>query len=256
MAIIGADMSLPGADFFERSGLAAWPGIEVEWDGAWVRRAANGYTKRANSVQCLDPADDDNAEQRIVAASDWFSARGLTPVFRVTPLTGPRTLAALEAMGWLRYDDSYHYAMTLGSIEPDRRGKDHDALDPQFLAVQRQLARYDDRRMDGLTALLGALEAPARGIVLYDESGAAVASAIMTIADQIVVAGNVVTDASQRRKGYGSAMMRTGLAWGQSAGARLAALNVQADNSGAQALYRGLGYQHQYDYHYRSPETA
>ena len=52
---------LPGPDDFERAGLKAWPGIEVEYDGSWVRRATLGYTQRANSVQALDPADDADA---------------------------------------------------------------------------------------------------------------------------------------------------------------------------------------------------
>ncbi|WP_171015707.1 GNAT family N-acetyltransferase [Devosia sp. FKR38] len=249
-------MALPNAEGLERSGLAAWPGIEVEWDGAWVRRSANGYTKRANSVQCLDPADDANASARILAAADWYVARGLTPVFRVTPLTGPQTLAALDGLGWRAYDHSHVFAMPLDAVAADPRGADYDAFDPAFLAVQRQLAGYGDSQMAGLTALLAALATPARGIVLSDGAGTPVASAIMTLADGIVVAGNVVTDPSQRRKGYGAAMMRTGLAWGHGADARYAMLNVQADNAGAQALYRGLGYVHQYDYHYCSPEIA
>ena len=40
------------------------------------------------------------------------------------------------------------------------------------------------------------------------------------------------------------------------AGARIAALNVQADNPAAQALYQSLGYTHQYDYHYRLPGAS
>ena len=67
---------------------------------------------------------------------------------------------------------------------------------------------------------------------------------------------DVITDTTQRRKGYGAAMMRTGLAWAKSAGATLAALNVAADNPGAQALYTSLGYSRQYDYTYRTPAAA
>ena len=48
-------------------------------------------------------------------------------------------------------------------------------------------------------------------------------------------------------------MMRTGLNWAHEKGATIAALNVQADNSAAQALYSSLGFAHQYDYHYRIP---
>src|SRR5689334_20300398 len=94
MAATGAEVSLPGAEIFERAGLKAWPGIEVEWDRNWVRRAANGYTQRANSVQPFDPADEDDAPARIAAAKAWFEARGIRPTFRSTPLTGRKVVAA------------------------------------------------------------------------------------------------------------------------------------------------------------------
>jgi len=76
------------------------------------------------------------------------------------------------------------------------------------------------------------------------------------VGNGIVITGNVITDTAQRRKGYGAAMMRTGLAWARSAGATIAALNVAADNSAGQALYRSLGYARQYDYTYRIPGLA
>jgi GNAT superfamily N-acetyltransferase len=249
-------MALPDVGVFERAGLKAWPGIEVEWDGNWVRRAANGYTQRANSVQCFDIADDRDAEARLGAASAWFVARGIRPTFRVTPQAGPAIIAALDAAGWRQVDDSHLFAMELRSMEPDPRGQLYDLLDPTFLGVQKYLRGYSDEKLDKLRAVLEAVEGPGRGIVLYSPEGAPVASALMAIGEGIVVTGNVITDPTQRRKGYGAAMMRTGLAWAKSAGANLAALNVAADNPAAQALYAGLGYARQYDYAYRTPVAA
>ena len=78
----------------------------------------------------------------------------------------------------------------------------------------------------------------------------------MAIGDGVVITGNVITDTRQRRRGYGAAMMRTGLAWAKSAGATLAALNVAADNAAGKALYTSLGYSRQYDYTYRTPVAA
>jgi GNAT superfamily N-acetyltransferase len=248
-------MGLPDASVFERAGLKAWPGVEAEWDGAWVRRAAGGYTKRANSVQCLDPADEADVTERIAAAVDWFAARNLPPVFRITPLSSPALLQALDEQGWRTIDASYQFAMDLGPTETDPRGLIFDVRDPAYLAIHQRLADYGDERRGKLEALLGALAVQSCGVVLHNEEGVPVASALMAIADGIVVTGNVVTDAGQRRKGYGAAMMRTGHAWAYAAGARIAALNVQADNSGAKALYRGLGYSRQYDYNYRLPGT-
>jgi len=242
---------LPGPEVFERAGLKAWPGLEVAWDGQWVWRAAGGYTQRANSVQSFDSADDGDAPARLVAAEVWFRARNIRPTFRVTPQAGPGVLAALDAAGWRRVDDSHLFAMELGPVAAGN-GVLYELLDPRFLAAQQVLCGYDDVRLAKLRAVLGAVDGPGRGVVVYAE-GRPVASGLMAIGDGVVITGNVVTAPAERRKGYAVAMMRTGLAWARAAGARLAALNVAADNPGAQALYRGLGYSRQYDYTYRVP---
>jgi len=152
-------------------------------------------------------------------------------------------------------DASHLFAMPLAATTADPRGEVLDARDPRFLAVQERLQGYSAAARDGLAAILGALRVPAAGIVLHAE-GQLVASGLMSIADGIVVTGNVIVAATARRRGYAAAMLRTGLAWAYEAGARVAALNVAADNLGAQALYRGLGYARHYDYGYRVPGRA
>jgi GNAT superfamily N-acetyltransferase len=249
-------MPLPGPDGFERAGLKAWPGIEVEWDRGWVRRAAGGYTQRANSMQVFDPDDDADAGARIEAGAQWLRDRGIRPTFRVTPTAGCAVLAALDAANWRTVDSSHLFAMTLADYEPDPRGKTYDLLDPVFLAVQQRLQGYSDDKLAKLRALLAVVDSPGVGIVLFSADGEPVATALMVIGDGIVITGNVITDPTQRRKGYGAAMMRTGLSWAKAAGATIAALNVAADNPGGQALYRGLGYTRQYDYSYRIPAAA
>lgn len=235
---------------FEHAGLKAWPGIDVAWDNSWVRRAAGGYTKRANSLQCFDPADGDDAARRLAEAVDWFDARGLPPVVRSTPLASPALNATLDAAGWATIDRSYLYAMPIGAQEADADGRVTTLLDPGFLAGQQTLAGHSDNHMARMRALLGVMAVPAIGITLYRD-GTPAASGLMAIADGIVITGNVITDPARRRQGLGAAMMRTGLAWAAANGAHTAALNVQADNAAGQALYRALGYAHQYDYTYR-----
>lgn len=243
---------LPSVEAFERAGLLAWPGIEVKWDGNWVRRAAKGYTKRANSAQCFDPTDDSDVEDRIIGASSWLVARGVRPVFRITPLSAPALNEALDDAGWDEIDHSHLYAMQLGTHEPDDQSKTLSVLDPAFLAAQQTLQGHDENTMDRMRALLGVMTVPATGIVVYRD-GAAVAAGLMAIADGIVVTGNVITDPTRRRQGLAAAMMSTGLAWARQEGARIAALNVQADNGAGKALYASLGYARQYDYSYRVP---
>lgn len=244
--------ALPSIEAFERAGLAAWPGIETAWDGSWVRRAAGGYTKRANSVQCLDPDDGEDADLRVISASSWMVIRGIKPVFRITPLTCPELSETLDEANWQTIDHSHLYAMPLGEHEADAQAKVTTLLDPAFLAAQQALQGHSDDTMIRMQALLAVMDVPAAGIVI-ERDGDAVASGLMAIADGIVVTGNVITNPSRRRQGLAAAMMHTGLAWAKAQGASVAALNVQADNPAAKALYAGLGYTHQYDYTYRIP---
>ncbi|WP_164854903.1 GNAT family N-acetyltransferase [Devosia sp. 1566] len=251
MAAIGAEMVLPGVLELEEAGLQAWPGVETEYDGGWIRRAANGFTKRANSVQCLDPADGTNTVARVAASRAWLEQRGLPPVFRLTPLASPELIAALDAGGWRSIELSHVYAARLGAVAPDTRARATDPLDPAFLAAQARLQPYDGPTTDKFIALLKAMRVPARGVVVYAGNGDPAASALFARAGDIVVAGNVVTDPRQRRQGFGQAAMQTGLYWAQHAGATIAALNVAGDNLAAKALYQRLGFARQYDYTYR-----
>jgi GNAT superfamily N-acetyltransferase len=245
-------MSFPSAETFERAGLKAWPGIEEKWDGSWVRRAAGGYTKRANSTQCFDPDDYEDADVRVISASTWMVIRKIKPVFRVTPLSSPELNATLDEAGWVEIDPSHLFAMELGENEADKEAEILPVLDPRFLAVAQRLQGYDAAAMTAMKNLLAVFQVPAVGVVLARD-GVAVASSIMAVADGVVITGNVVTDPARRRQGLGTAMMRSGLAWARREGARYAALNVQAPNAAAKALYHGLGYTHQYDYAYRIP---
>ena len=52
---------IPSVLAVETAALTAWPGLYTAYDGHWVWRAARGYSNRANSIQCLDPADDADA---------------------------------------------------------------------------------------------------------------------------------------------------------------------------------------------------
>jgi ribosomal protein S18 acetylase RimI-like enzyme len=248
-------MTLPDTLAIERAGLKAWPGIEVEWDGSWVRRAAGGYTKRANSLQCFDPDDGDDAAARLAAGVAWFEVRGIPPVVRSTPLASASLNAALDAAGWQTIDRSHLYAMELGEHEPDAQGRVTDVLDPAFIAAQQRLQNYQDIQVARLKALLAVMAVPAAGI-LVERDGVAIASGLMAIGDGVVVTGNVIADSTRRRQGLGAAMMRTGLAWARAQGASVAALNVQADNTAGKALYASLGYRYQYDYTYRVPAQA
>lgn len=249
-------MALPDALALELAGMKAWPGIHMSQSGSWVLRAANGYTKRANSLQPLDPADDDDLETRIAHARDWYAARGLPPIFRMTPLASPRLALTLDAAGWTVVERSCALAMAMPDVAPDRHGECLEPFGERFLHTQRTMWGYSEEKMQKLVALMRAVAVPMVGVVVFSANNVAVATSLWAVADGIAVTGNVVTDAAQRRRGFGGAMMRTGLTWAKAKGATTAALNVVADNVAGRGLYAGLGYVRLFDYVYRYPGHA
>ena len=149
----------------------------------------------------------------------------------------------------------HHAAVRLAvdAVRPDDHGEVLAVDDAVFLKAQTELKQWDDVTLRKFQAIIAMFDVPACGIVLRAGDGRVVSSALMAVADGIVITGNVITDAAERGRGYGKRMMRTGFAWAHANGARTAALNVAADNVAGHALYASLGYRRQYDYVYRTP---
>jgi GNAT superfamily N-acetyltransferase len=244
---------LPTITEIELAGIKAWPAVDTATDGTWVLRASGGYTNRANSVQCNDLGDDTDAPARLERAVRWYRDRSLPPIWRVTPLAGPRIMAELDR-GWRAYGHSHVLAMDLGplSFEPDGNSTLVAVDSKEWLDIQKELQGYDDATLLRLKLIVERFKAPAKGIVFYGEDASPSAAAYMVVVNGMVYSGNVITDASQRGKGHARRMMLSGFAWARKTGARRAAIQVAADNPAGIALYKSLGFIHQYDYHYRT----
>ncbi len=247
-------MALPTTTETEAAFLLAWPALETIEDGHWVARFANGYTKRANSIQCHDIADVMNAAARIEALAAQYRAHNLQPTFRITPLAGPEVEAALDAKAWSTFERSHVLAMDLPKRvrlvpTPTRY---LEPTDPEWLQIQNDMSGADAATRQSLQQILARLAVPARGILIYDEDTRQPVGAALAInANGIAIFLNVVVDAAQRGKGHGRALMNAALNWTTQSGATGAAIQVLADNEQAVPLYRSLGFQPMYDYHYR-----
>lgn len=232
--------------------MVSWPALEEVRDGGWLARFSRGYSRRSNSIQSMDPADDANADSRLDALRALYAEHGLPAYFRITPLAGPNTLAALDRQGWIEDDRNFVMAMPLRkSMRPvGATTQSFEHTDPQWARVQTALAGTEDKR-DALAATLALITAPARSFLAYDTDLKPVAAALVVNADGLAFMLNVVVNEDMRGLGYGRAIMHAGLNWAAQTGATAAALQVQADNAVALALYTKLGFTEQYTYQYR-----
>jgi GNAT superfamily N-acetyltransferase len=233
----------------ERLAFRARPALEsIEFDG-WVLRFANGYTKRANSV---NPQFGSTlpVEGKIARCEAEYAARHLPTIFRLTPFSQPPELdGILEEAGYATLDRSLVLAAPL-----DRRLPPGDEV-----RSVGSSAWFD--AFDRLRQLDPAARAPHRRIVeaadglrhhaIIEQEGVPVACGLGVLVDDAVGLFDLFTAEANRRCGLGSAVVGDILDWGCAHGARTAFLQVHGENDPALRLYERFGFTRTYPYWYR-----
>jgi ribosomal protein S18 acetylase RimI-like enzyme len=239
---------------FEAAGFRAWPAASVRYDGTWVIRLTAGHpAKRLNSVNLLDPGDLRELEERIERAARRFEAYGRPLVFRVSPLAGARLCEYLDRKGWARFSESMVMTLDLESVD---FGEVIDQIPMKdlgrFVAAAVHVRGDDASIRPGLSEVISSIRAEP-GLFVHESGGRAVATAICVHDGELAGLFEVTTEAAERGRGYGGAIVLSALKWARLRGARTAWLQVEIDNAPAVALYERLGFREAYRYHYCRP---
>ncbi|MEZ5854885.1 MAG: hypothetical protein R3D67_09140 [Hyphomicrobiaceae bacterium] len=88
----------------EERAFNAWPALQTCLVDGWLLRFANGYTKRANSLNAWSPSVPVEAVLEHVGA--LYAARGLPLVVRITPLAGAVADKTLANLGFSAFDET------------------------------------------------------------------------------------------------------------------------------------------------------
>ena len=84
----------------ELASFACWPALEEKQERGWLLRFGGGHTKRCNSANPLQPGKTD-PDALVDHVEAEYRSRGLTPIFRLTPLADPdRYDALLDRRGY------------------------------------------------------------------------------------------------------------------------------------------------------------
>src|SRR6478672_10783209 len=89
----------------ERRAFRAWPALETATAHGWVQRFAGGYTKRANSINALEPQSEFTLDVKNALEAP-YRARRLPPIWRLTPLAPDGTDSLLAEAGYRLIDRS------------------------------------------------------------------------------------------------------------------------------------------------------
>lgn len=226
----------------------AWPALSTVLIDGWVVRLSDGHTRRANSASALWPSAIEPAAL-VAAVEPLFAARGLAPLFRLTPLADPRLEPLLRARGWAEEDPSFGMVADLDAAPaaPASGVKLSERLEAAW--IDGAMAAYG-MGAAGAASLRRMLPniAPAHVYATVEQDGAAVGWGLAVAERGHVGFYDLVIADAARGRGHGAAMVAALTGWGRAQGARRAYLQVRETNERARALYRRLGFRDAYRY--------
>jgi ribosomal protein S18 acetylase RimI-like enzyme len=246
----------------EELSLNAWPALQTILMDGWVLRLANGYTRRANSVNPLYPPQDDLATQ-VARCERLYRAKGLPVIFKLTTESCPPELDSfLAARGYTADARTSVQILDLAAWQEPPREADaaratagftieltEAVTEPWFDAFCRASNLARERRPIAWQMLHTIV--PATVFAAIHQDGEVASCGFAVAQNGYVGFYDIVTDPRFRRRGLGKELMMGLLRWGQAQGATTAYLQVMLNNPPALALYAGLGFREVYQYWYR-----
>jgi len=236
----------------EEISLNAWPALQTIFLDGWVLRFANGYTRRANSVNPLYPSSQ-ALPKKIKTCEGLYREKGLNSVFKLTPASLPSELDASLAEAGYRIDA--RTSVQLLDLEPQS-----PALDPEVELSNEISVDWHEAYsvMNGVATehratvrLLLELQIHPKRFAVMRREGKVVACGLGVKQSQYIGIFDILVNPELRRQGIGQRLVECLLAWGKKEGAQIAYLQVMLDNAPAWQLYSKLGFREEYQYWYR-----
>lgn len=241
----------------EEISLNAWPSLrQILYDG-WILRFANGYTRRANSVNPIY-AGTLNVADKIMQCEQIYQARQQTPIFKITPFVHPPNLDAfLAEAGYQKNAPTSVQWLDLSAIS----GQDTTAIKhwetpaTEWIEDYIRMNQVAATNNSTLEAILNSIIPKSCFMILQDQNQT-VSCGLGVLEGEYVGLFDIVTEPAQRSKGFGTCLIVNILNWAKQNGAQKAYLQVMLDNKPALNLYDKLGFQEIYQYWYRILPTG
>lgn len=238
----------------EELAFRGWPALESRDLAGWRQRFSGGYTKRANSINALEPRAECNPE--IVAALEApYLGRGLVPAWRLTPLAPPAIRPLLAGRGYRTIE---HNLLQLCQLHP---GVVSDAdvrilakPTPAWIEAFCEHSPVQEQHRETMQRMLAAIAPPA-GFAIVEQAGQPVATALGAVEGDHMGLFDVLVMPHARRRGLARRITESLYAWAWSHSARFAYLQVVATNEAALQLYADQGFRTVYGYEYLLPPS-
>ncbi|WP_184190852.1 GNAT family N-acetyltransferase [Paenibacillus sp. JGP012] len=229
-----------------------WQPLSTSLYDGWVLRFANGYSKRANSVQPIYTSTLD-VHEKIITCENIYNSNQLSTIFKITPFVQPENIdELLQHRGYTVVDPTIVQLRNLDDLK---------APDPLDILIDEQLTdewlhhlcrfgSVNEELRKTMSQMLRNVRAHTCFISLSIE-GQVVACGLGVLERRVIGLHDIITDKAYRNRGLAEQMILHLLHWGKQRGAQSSYLQVVANNAPARRLYEKLGYTDAYTYWYR-----
>jgi N-acetylglutamate synthase len=241
----------------EEISLNAWPALQTVCLDGWLLRFAEGYTRRANSVQPLYPAIEDGTLMERIAQCERLYARAHRPtIFKMTDAALPGDLdAVLAERGYSREAETSVHILDLRAfaLPAPVAGQIsiNSQLSEEWLTAYLEMANIAAPHRPVLRQMLSNIVVPSTAYAMLRCNGEMAAVGMAVSERGYVGLFDIHTSAPWRGQGLGTQLVTALLTWGRDEGANCAYLQVMRDNPPALHLYAKLGFAEAYGYWYR-----
>ena len=247
----------------EEAGVNASAPREQLWVDGWLLRFSPGKAKRARCIQAVAPGRLP-VQARLERCLALYARQALRPYVRLTPFSQPPGLDGLLAeQGMERIDDTRVLIAPLpeaigatASVVVDTGWRFEPATSEAFAEwVGTQRGSSGPERTAHAERLR---DAPVQhhAVLVVDADDETLAGGQVALEDDLAGLYDIFTAAAARQRGLALALCRHLLAHAAREGARTAYLQVDGENEPARRVYRRLGFEDAFSYHYRSPPAA
>ena len=236
----------------EELSLNAWPADQSMLYDGWVLRFADGYTKRANSVNPLYASTFD-LEEKIAFCESIYPEQKLDVVFKLTSASCPNNLDdVLSTMGYKIDSPTSVRLLELKSsaVKLAAEAEWKESLSDQWLDAFCRMSAVEDRRRESLRRiLLNILPGRCFASLMVDEK--IIAAGLGVLQAGYIGLFDIIVDQKFRGRGFGRQIVESILSWGKQNGAQHSYLQVMLNNPSALRLYSKIGFVEKYQYWYR-----
>jgi len=221
------------------------------YDG-WIIRFANGYGKRANSVNPIYESTRD-LDEKIRFCEGLYQGKKLPLVFKLTPTVYPNDLdEKLSARGYQIDSPTSVQILELTSVNSQRPQTTHlqEEFSDEWLDHYCRMNPASEPHRQTLQRILLNI-VPRHCFVTLKVNDQTIACGLGVLQSEYIGLFDIVTDSAFRNHGYGQQIVNTILTWGKQNKAKKAYLQVMLNNPSALHLYSKIGFKEKYQYWYR-----